>query len=197
MAVIGRGALPPGTPTRASMTLNAVILEAWVEGLQLGALVILMLIVICNLRRHVLLHKLILLEVREAGVMKCINDTELTLPQQFLATFQGVVMFYRDPIFGWQVSSYWSLRKVTHGDYRYCSSTIFLLYISYFLHNYISWMKIRPFLERKSSVIYLGSLLLVQPYWAVALWSNFELFNGLGDNHYRQLRPLETFARYV
>ena len=54
------------TTTRSSMTVDFDILESWSEGFQLGALIILMLIVICNMRRHVLLHKLILLEVNKA-----------------------------------------------------------------------------------------------------------------------------------
>lgn len=56
-----------GTPTKSSMTVNADIVEAWAEGFQLGALIILMLICICNLRRNVVLHKLILLEVSKGS----------------------------------------------------------------------------------------------------------------------------------
>jgi hypothetical protein len=74
---------------------------------------------------------------------------------------------------------------------------VVLLYVSYFLHNYISWMKIRPFLAKRSTIIYLGTLFFVQPYWAAAAWTNFENFNGLGDNYYRKVRPWEAFARYI
>ena len=77
LTLIERGPLP-GTPTKASMSVSADIVEAWAEGFQLGGLIILMLIVICNLRRHVLLHKLILLEVREAENMA--HQSQLTLP---------------------------------------------------------------------------------------------------------------------
>lgn len=52
---VGRG--------RASMTVNADILEAWAQGYMVGSLVILMLLVVCNYRKRVTLHKLILLEV--------------------------------------------------------------------------------------------------------------------------------------
>lgn len=51
-------------PTKSDMSQMGLIVEAWAEGLMVGSLVILMLIVVCNLRRHVLLHKLILIEVR-------------------------------------------------------------------------------------------------------------------------------------
>jgi hypothetical protein len=70
-----------------------------------------------------------------------------------------------------------------------------LLYVSYFLHNFVSWLKIRPFLERRGSIMYVGSLILVQPYWIAALWTNFELFNGSGNYYFRRLRPIETFGR--
>lgn len=40
-----------------------VIVEAWAQGFNVGGLVLLVLLVLCNYRRHVLLHKLILLEV--------------------------------------------------------------------------------------------------------------------------------------
>lgn len=156
---------------RNRMSVDADILEAWSEGLQVGALVILMLIVICNLRRHVILHKLILLEVTEAGVMQYINGILLTLPIAIFGHVSGSShLFSRSNLWlaGLILLKYLT-RQHTHGYHRYCSSTIFLLYISYFLHNFISWMKIRPFLERSGSLIFLGSLLLVQPYWVVAL----------------------------
>lgn len=54
---------PRVKPTKSDMTQLGLVVEAWGEGLNVGALVILMLIVVCNLRRRVLLHKLILIEV--------------------------------------------------------------------------------------------------------------------------------------
>jgi hypothetical protein len=51
-------------PTRSSLTLEGGFLESWAQGFNVGALVILILIVFCNYRRRILLHKLILLEVR-------------------------------------------------------------------------------------------------------------------------------------
>jgi uncharacterized YccA/Bax inhibitor family protein len=42
---------------------NALILDAWSEGYMVGALIIMSCITIANMRRGVLLHKLILLEV--------------------------------------------------------------------------------------------------------------------------------------
>lgn len=42
---------------------NGLVLEAWAQGLMLGSLVIMAAITIANMRRKVLLHKLILFEV--------------------------------------------------------------------------------------------------------------------------------------
>ena len=50
---------PVGRPTEAS----SLVLEAWVEGYLLGALIIMACITLANMRRRVLLHKLIFLEV--------------------------------------------------------------------------------------------------------------------------------------
>lgn len=51
-------------PTRESMTTEGGFLEAWAQGYNVGSLIILILIVFCNYRSGILLHKLILLEVR-------------------------------------------------------------------------------------------------------------------------------------
>ena len=55
--------VPSDVPDKASLSLDGDILEAWAEGFYVGALIILILIVLCNIRRRVWLHKLILLEV--------------------------------------------------------------------------------------------------------------------------------------
>lgn len=50
-------------PTVANYSRSQVIIEAWAQGFNFGALIILVLFVLCNYRRGILLHKLILLEV--------------------------------------------------------------------------------------------------------------------------------------
>lgn len=50
-------------PNRESMTTEGGFLEAWAQGYNVGALIILILIVFCNYRSGMWLHKLILLEV--------------------------------------------------------------------------------------------------------------------------------------
>jgi hypothetical protein len=42
---------------------NGLILEAWAQGFMVGAIVIMICITLANLKRSVILHKLILLEV--------------------------------------------------------------------------------------------------------------------------------------
>lgn len=79
---------------------------------------------------------------------------------------------------------------------RYLSSTATLLFISYQLHNVISWRKIKPFLPRWGQLTFIITIILVQPFWIVEAWSNFEYFNGLGSQINIQLRPWEALARY-
>ncbi|CAI7650358.1 unnamed protein product [Penicillium viridicatum] len=115
----------------------ALVLEAWSQGLMTGSLVIMAAVTFANMRRGVLLHKLILLEL-------------------VLATAHGTFIFAPDPVYGW-----------------YLASTAIGLIISWSLHNVIAWMKSRPFMGRKLSLFYIGTIVLAQPYWAVEIYANF------------------------
>lgn len=42
---------------------DGLVLEAWGQGFMLGSLLIMAAVTICNMKKHVLLHKLILAEV--------------------------------------------------------------------------------------------------------------------------------------
>ena len=64
MALAKRRVRPESTPGRATMGLQGDIEEGWAEGYQVGAMVILLLIVLCNYKPGFLLHKLILIEAR-------------------------------------------------------------------------------------------------------------------------------------
>ncbi|KAF1977641.1 hypothetical protein BU23DRAFT_440627, partial [Bimuria novae-zelandiae CBS 107.79] len=134
-------------------------LEAWAQGYNVGSLIILILIVFCNYRSGILLHKLILLEL-------------------ILALWHGTFIFVADPNYGW-----------------YLSSTATLLFISYQLHNVVSWLKIRPFLPLWGSRLFIFSLLLAQPFWIAEAWSNFSYFNGLGSDANVRMRPYEALLR--
>jgi hypothetical protein len=48
---------------REAMGLEYIILESWSQGVLVGGVVILVLITLANIRRGIVLHKLILLEV--------------------------------------------------------------------------------------------------------------------------------------
>jgi hypothetical protein len=50
-------------PSRSGLSVDGGYLEAWAQGYHVGSLVILMLIVFCNYRSKIWLHKLVLLEV--------------------------------------------------------------------------------------------------------------------------------------
>ena len=65
---------------KAELTVTGDILEAWAEGYMVGSLVILILIVACNYRRRVLLHKLILLEVGVPRRSVLLGELLTTMP---------------------------------------------------------------------------------------------------------------------
>ncbi|CAF9913211.1 MAG: hypothetical protein GOMPHAMPRED_007827 [Gomphillus americanus] len=143
---------------KSAIPVAGLILEAWGEGFQVGSLVILILIVLCNYKRRILLHKLILIEM-------------------VLALFHGTFIFLDDPSYGW-----------------YLSATATLLFISYQVHNYVSYLKIQAFMPRWGRWTYLISLAIVQPYWIVEAWDNFEYFN-MDSNLNVYTRPWEALAR--
>ena len=94
------------------------------------------------------------------------------------ALWHGTFIFVADPAYGW-----------------YLSATATLLFISYQLHNAISWLKIRPFLPAYGSRIFITTLLLVQPFWIAEAWSNFSYFNRLGSDVNVRMRPFEALLR--
>ncbi|CAI6323383.1 unnamed protein product [Periconia digitata] len=146
-------------PRKATMSRPDLTLEAWAQGFNVGSLIILILIVFCNYRGGIWLHKLILLEL-------------------VLALWHGTFIFFSDPSYGW-----------------YLSVTATLLFISYQIHNVVSWLKIRPFLPRWGSILFISSLMFVQPFWVVEAWSNFEYFNHLGSKANIRIRPWEALLR--
>lgn len=54
----------PGDQSLKPADPNGLVLEAWAEGYMVGSLIIMTCITIANMRRGVLLHKLILIEVQ-------------------------------------------------------------------------------------------------------------------------------------
>ncbi|KAL2816021.1 hypothetical protein BDW59DRAFT_166561 [Aspergillus cavernicola] len=144
---------------RPTENIEALILEAWAQGLMVGALVVMIAITCANMRSGVILHKLILLEL-------------------ILALPHGTFIFVPEPAYGW-----------------YLSATAIGLIISWSLHNVVAWIKNKPFMTRLVSRLYIGTIILVQPYWVLEIYANFVYFNNINPAIYRKIRPWEALFR--
>lgn len=91
--------------------------------------------------------------------------------------WHGTFIFTHEPVYNW-----------------YLSSTALLLNISYSLHNVIAWLKNKPLLSLSWSRVYIGTVILVQPYWAMEITANFLYFSGKNDL-YVSTRPYEALCR--
>ncbi|KAL4873075.1 hypothetical protein BDV12DRAFT_209708 [Aspergillus spectabilis] len=137
---------------------DGLVLEAWGQGLMVGSLLVMAAVTISNMKKHILLHKLILAEL-------------------ILAVPHGTWIFSKEPIYGWHLSA-----------------SAIGLNVSWSLHNVIAWMKNRPFFSRKVSLIYIITVLLVQPYWVLEIYANFTYFNNI-NKIFLTTRPLEPLFR--
>ena len=207
------GARQPGDPTAENNTLEQVIVEAWGQGLNVGAIVILILIVLCNYRRHVLLHKLVLLEVSCPSSPRPFGrDGELVCDGRVLLTCftswcwpSGMARSFSSGIPHMAGKAPSPIRELqtmhrqadSFETRRVLSSTATPLYVSYTVHNVIAWLKIKPFLPRWGARIFIGTIVLVQPYWIVESWANFEYFNMLGSDVFEKTRFFEPLMRHV
>lgn len=89
----------------------------------------------------------------------------------------GFFMFTNEPIYGW-----------------YLSASAVPLNISWSLHNVIAWMKTKPFLSKMWSKFFIGTVVLVQPYWAMEIYCNFTYFNNI-NACFVKTRPFEALFR--
>lgn len=55
-------------------------------------------------------------------------------------------------------------------------------------------MKIRPFLSKTASRIFIGTVILVQPYWVVEIYANFTYFHNI-NKVFLRTRPWEALCR--
>ncbi|KAK4960973.1 hypothetical protein LTR10_001462 [Elasticomyces elasticus] len=138
--------------------VGGAIIEAWAQGFMVGALIIMMCVTFSNMRRGVLLHKLILIEL----LFGCLH---------------GTFIFTNKPVYNW-----------------YLSVTAIFLNISWSLHNVIAWIKNKPFLPRWGSILYITTVLLVQPYWVLEIAANFLYFSDT-SNLFTYTRPYEALFR--
>lgn len=58
----------------------------------------------------------------------------------------------------------------------------------------IAWMKLRPFLSKTVSRIFIGTVILVIPYWVTEIYANFAYFHNVNDLFLRT-RPWEALCR--
>lgn len=70
------------------------------------------------------------------------------------------------------------------------------LYVSYDIHNVVSWMKIKLFVSQLGSALFIGTVILVTPYWVAEMYLNSAYFNGLGNDSFTFTRPWEVVVRY-
>jgi hypothetical protein len=156
---------------RAHATDEDFILESWSEGFMVGALVIMACITVANMRRKVLLHKLILLE-------------------QLLAMSHGTFCFMAFRGYGWYLSSTAAL--------LYCSwiihNIVAWMKVRPFFVDKNSLFKPRTGIWIRN--IYLGTLACTVPPIILQIYDNFRFFNNLGD-FYTSVRPYEPLFRYV
>lgn len=66
--------------------------------------------------------------------------------------------------------------------------------MSWSLHNVIAWIKIKPFLSKPVSYIFIGTVILVQPYWVVEIYANFTYFHNV-NRVFLKTRPWEALCR--
>lgn len=64
-----------GRPTNP----DGLVLEAWGQGFMLGSLLIMAAITVCNMRKHILLHKLILAEVMSRSIVANLMLTQYSV----------------------------------------------------------------------------------------------------------------------
>jgi hypothetical protein len=87
----------------------------------------------------------------------------------------------------------------------YLSSTAALLYCSYFTHNYVAWLKIKPFFTgaqpffgpRYSTwvlCVYLTTLVMTVPALIFEIYNNYRFFNNF-SRLYATVRPYEPLMR--
>ncbi|KAH7392860.1 hypothetical protein BKA66DRAFT_411587 [Pyrenochaeta sp. MPI-SDFR-AT-0127] len=94
-----------------------------------------------------------------------------------MGLWQGFWLFFKSPVHAWWLSV----------------AAIFLN-ASWSLHNVIAWMKIKPFLSKTVSRIFIGTVILAQPYWVLEIYANFAYFHGINDLFLRT-RPWEALCR--
>ena len=158
---------------------DGLVLEAWGQGLMVGSLLVMAAVTVANMKRHVLLHKLIFAEVGYSRLVYSFPFADVhKLAYQLLAAMpHGTFIFPHSPAYEW-----------------YLCITVIGLIVSWNLHNIVAWMEIKPFLSRKVSMCYISTIILIQPYWVVEVYANFAYFRNQ-NTIYETTRPMEPLFR--
>lgn len=102
---------------------------------------------------------------------------KLVFIELLLGMFHGFFIFFDPPAYGW-----------------YLSCSAIPLNVSWSLHNFIAWIKNKPFLSRRARAAYIGTVITVQPYWVLEIVANFLYFNKINDL-FIHTRPFEALCR--
>ncbi|KAL6707031.1 hypothetical protein ACN47E_004783 [Coniothyrium glycines] len=151
-----------------------LVLEAWAQGFMFGALMIMSFITLANMRRGVLLHKVC---IPLQSTHRSLTVLLLILLELILGFWQGFWLFFKSPVHAWWLSV----------------AAIFLN-ASWSLHNVIAWLKIKPFLSKPVSYLFIGTVILAQPYWVLEIYANFAYFHGV-NTLFLRTRPWEALCR--
>ncbi|KIW75517.1 hypothetical protein Z517_10259 [Fonsecaea pedrosoi CBS 271.37] len=157
---------------RAIASDEDFILEGWSEGFMVGALVIMACITIANMRRGVLLHKLILIEQLAA------------LSHGLIGTF----CFMDFSGYGWYLSATATLLYMSW----IVHNIVAWMKIKPFFMDSRSMFK--PETGKWVRRIYLGTLALTIPFICWQISNNFRFFNNIND-FYVKVRPYEPLMR--
>lgn len=102
---------------------------------------------------------------------------QLILLELILGLWQGFWLFFTSPVHAWWLSV----------------AAIFLN-ASWSLHNVIAWMKMKPFLSKRVSQVFIATIILAQPYWILEIYANFAYFHGI-NQLFLKTRPWEALCR--
>lgn len=174
--LIPRQALPVPTNAdnndwnwRESATDEDLVLESWSQGFVVGGLLLMGCITIANMRRGVLLHKLILAE-------------------QLMALTHGTFCFFDFKGYGWYLSSTAALLYFSY----ILHNVVSWLKIRGFFHGKSTIFE--PGFVKWTTRIYWSTLILTVPPILFQISDNFRFFNGYGG-WYTDVRPYEPLMR--
>lgn len=148
-----------------------LVLESWSQGFVVGSLLLMAFITAANMRRGVLLHKLILLE-------------------QLMALTHGTFCFMDFKGYGWYLSSTAALLYLSY----ILHNVVAWMKVKPFFHGRSTIFKGK--FVKMTTRIYTWTLWLTVPPVLFQITDNFRFFNGYGG-WYTAVRPYEPLMRYV